>query len=270
MVKTRVKYICSNCGYESLRWLGKCPECDSWNTFTEELIEKSRKKTSAYSGKINYTKVDDVVADESDRIKTGIAEFDRVLGGGLMPGSVVLLGGDPGIGKSTLAMQASAKIKNKVLYVTGEESVKQIKLRAGRLKLHSDEFYILAETNLSIIISAINELNPAVVIIDSIQTTHRSEFENSPGTITQIRESTSLLMEEAKRNHYSVIVIGHVTKEGAIAGPKLLEHMVDSVIQFEGETHHSYRILRAIKNRFKNSNFICAAEPVFYCTKYSV
>jgi DNA repair protein RadA/Sms len=256
MSKTRIKYICSNCGYESLRWLGKCPECDSWNSFTEELVEKSKRKPSTYSGKINFTKVDEVIAAEDDRIKTGITEFDRVLGGGLMPGSVVLLGGDPGIGKSTLAMQASAKIKNKVLYVTGEESVKQIKLRASRLKLHSDEFYILAETNLAIIISAINELNPSVVIIDSIQTTHRSEFENSPGTITQIRESTALLMEEAKRNHYSVIVIGHVTKEGAIAGPKLLEHMVDTVVQFEGETHHSYRILRAIKNRFGSTNEI--------------
>jgi len=256
MSKTRIKYICSNCGYESLRWLGKCPECDSWNSFTEELVEKSKRKSSSYSGKINITKIDDVTSAEEDRIKTGMGEFDRVLGGGLMPGSVVLLGGDPGIGKSTLAMQAAAKIKNKVLYVTGEESVKQIKLRANRLNLKSEDFYILAETNLSIIIASINELSPSVVVIDSIQTTHRSEFENSPGTITQIRESTALLMEEAKRNQYSVIVIGHVTKEGAIAGPKLLEHMVDTVIQFEGETHHSYRILRAIKNRFGSTNEI--------------
>ena len=170
-----------------------------------------------------------------------------MLGGGLMPGSVILLGGDPGIGKSTLAMQAAANIKQKVLYATGEESEKQIKLRASRLKLNSPEFYVQAETNLSDILGAINQLSPSVVVIDSIQTMYRSEFENSPGTITQIRECTSLLMEEAKKKHYSVIIIGHVTKEGMIAGPKLLEHMVDTVIQFEGESNHSFRILTCTK-----------------------
>ena len=173
-----------------------------------------------------------------------------------MIGSVVLLGGDPGIGKSTLAMQAAANIKEKVLYVTGEESARQLKIRADRLKLRTDEFYILAETSLSPVISAINELNPAVVVIDSIQTIYRSELENSAGTITQIRECTALLMEEAKKNNYSVIIIGHVTKEGMIAGPKLLEHIVDTVIQFDGETHNTYRILRAQKNRFGSTNEI--------------
>ena len=255
-VKTKIKYICSNCGYESLRWLGKCPECDSWNSFTEEIIETGKRKTQKYSGKINITKIDDVIADSEERIITGIEEFDRVLGGGLIPGSVVLLGGDPGIGKSTMAMQASSKIADKVLYVTGEESAKQIKLRAKRLSLESNEFYLLSETNLSIIISAINQLSPKVVVIDSIQTIHRTEFENSPGTITQIRESASLLIEEAKRNNYAVIIIGHVTKEGVIAGPKILEHMVDTVIQFEGESNHTYRILRSIKNRFGSTNEI--------------
>ena len=256
MSKTRIKYICSNCGYESLRWIGKCPECDSWNSFTEEIIETSKRKASTPKTKVTVTKIDEIVAAKEDRIQTGIKEFDRVLGGGLMPGSVILLGGDPGIGKSTLAMQAAAQINEKVLYVTGEESDKQIKLRASRLKLKSDNFYVFAETDLGHIIAAINNVSPAVVVIDSIQTTYRSELENSPGTITQIRECTSLLMEEAKRKHFSVIIIGHVTKEGMIAGPKILEHIVDTVIQFEGDSHHSFRILRAQKNRFGSTNEI--------------
>ncbi len=260
MSKTKIKYVCSNCGYESLRWIGKCPECESWNSFVEEIIETSKKQTAAYSGNVSLHKINDITAVEGDRIKTGINEFDRVLGGGLMPGSVILLGGDPGIGKSTLAMQAAANIKEKALYVTGEESERQIKIRASRLKIHSDEFYVLSETDLNPIITAINNLKPELVIIDSIQTMYRSELENSPGTVTQIRECTSMLMEEAKKKHYSVIIIGHVTKEGIIAGPKLLEHIVDTVIQFEGESHHSYRILRAQKNRFGNTNEIGVFE----------
>lgn len=260
MSKTKVKYICSNCGYESLRWLGKCPECESWNSFSEEIVETSKRKPTISKSKYELNTIETISADEADRIKTGIDEFDRVLGGGLMPGSVILLGGDPGIGKSTLAMQATANIKQKVLYATGEESEKQIKLRASRLKLNSSEFYVQAETNLSDILGAINQLSPAVVVIDSIQTMYRSELDNSPGTITQIRECTSLLMEEAKKKHYSVIIIGHVTKEGMIAGPKLLEHMVDAVIQFEGESNHSFRILRAQKNRFGSTNEIGVFE----------
>lgn len=260
MAKTKIKYICSNCGYESLRWIGKCPECESWNSFTEELIETSPRKTNISKSKFSYSKIVDVTANEEDRIKTGITEFDRVLGGGIMPGSVILLGGDPGIGKSTIAMQAAASIKEKVLYVTGEESEKQIKLRSGRLKVKSDSFYIQAETELSNILGAIKEISPAVVIIDSIQTTYRSELENSPGTVTQIRECTAVLMEEAKKIHYSVIIIGHVTKEGMIAGPKILEHMVDTVLQFEGESNHSFRILRAQKNRFGSTNEIGVFE----------
>jgi len=256
MSKTRIKYICSNCGYESLRWIGKCPECDSWNSFTEEIIETSKRKAATAKTKVTVTKIDEIVAAKEDRIQTGIKEFDRVLGGGLMPGSVILLGGDPGIGKSTLAMQAAAQINEKVLYVTGEESDRQIKLRASRLKLKADDFYVFAETDLGHIIAAINNVSPSVVVIDSIQTTYRSELENSPGTITQIRECTSLLMEEAKKKHFSVIIIGHVTKEGMIAGPKILEHIVDTVIQFEGDSHHSFRILRAQKNRFGSTNEI--------------
>ena len=260
MSKTRIKYICSNCGYESLRWLGKCPECESWNSFTEEIIETSKRKPTITKSKFDLKTIDSINATEEDRIKTGIEEFDRVLGGGMMPGSVVLLGGDPGIGKSTLAMQAAAKINQKILYITGEESEKQLKIRASRLKLKSLEFYVQAETNLSDILGAINQLTPSVVVIDSIQTMYRSELDNSPGTITQIRECTALLMEEAKKKHYCVIIIGHVTKEGMIAGPKLLEHMVDTVIQFEGESNYSFRILRAQKNRFGSTNEIGVFE----------
>jgi DNA repair protein RadA/Sms len=260
MSKTKIKYICSNCGYESLRWIGKCPECESWNSFTEEIVETSPRKANISKSKFSYNKILDISANEEDRIKSGIIEFDRVLGGGIMPGSVILLGGDPGIGKSTIAMQAAANIKEKVLYVTGEESEKQIKLRSSRLKVKSDSFYVQAETELSNILGAIKEISPSVVIIDSIQTTYRSELENSPGTITQIRECAAMLMEEAKKNHYSVIIIGHVTKEGMIAGPKILEHMVDTVLQFEGESNHSFRILRAQKNRFGSTNEIGVFE----------
>ncbi len=256
-MKTKIKYVCSNCGYESLKWIGKCPECDSWNSFTEEIIETNKhKSTSSFKGKVNVSKISEISANEEERIKTGIGEFDRVLGGGLMPGSVILLGGDPGIGKSTLAMQAAANIKDDVLYVTGEESSKQIKLRSSRLKIKSDNFYVLPETDLSPIMKAVKEISPSVVVIDSIQTMYRGELDNSPGTITQIRECTSLLMEEAKKNHFCVIIIGHVTKEGYIAGPKILEHIVDTVIQFEGESNHTFRILRAQKNRFGSTNEI--------------
>ncbi len=260
MPKAKIKYICSNCGYESLRWLGKCPECESWNSFTEEIIETSKRIPTITKLKFELNTIETISASEDDRIKTGIGEFDRVLGGGLMPGSVILLGGDPGIGKSTLAMQASSNINQKVLYVTGEESEKQIKLRSSRLKLKSSNFYVQADTNLSNILGAINQLNPSVVVIDSIQTMYRSELDNSPGTITQVRECTSLLMDEAKKKHFCVIIIGHVTKEGMIAGPKLLEHMVDTVVQFEGESNYSFRILRAQKNRFGGTNEIGVFE----------
>ena len=257
MSKSRIKYICTSCGYESLRWLGKCPECDSWNSFSEELVETSKRKSvPGAKQKSSIYKINEISATEEDRVKTGIKEFDRVLGGGIMPGSVILLGGDPGIGKSTLAMQAAANISSNVLYVTGEESPKQIKLRALRLKIKSDNFFILAETNLNNILSSIKEAEPSVVVIDSIQTMHSEQFDNSPGTVTQIRECTSLLMEEAKKGHFAVILIGHVTKEGIIAGPKVLEHIVDTVLQFEGESNHSFRILRSQKNRFGSTNEI--------------
>ncbi|WP_337866920.1 DNA repair protein RadA [Ignavibacterium sp.] len=260
MSKQRIKYICSTCGYESLRWLGKCPECESWNSFTEEIVETGKRKSEKAILKSPVHNLSEIKATEEERIVTGITEFDRVLGGGLMPGSVVLLGGDPGIGKSTLAMQAASGIKEKVLYVTGEESEKQIKLRSSRLKIKSDSLYILAETELNQVIAAIESLKPSVIIIDSIQTMYRNELDNSPGTVTQIRECTTLLMDEAKKKHLAVVIIGHVTKEGIIAGPKILEHMVDTVIQFEGEANHSFRILRSQKNRFGSTNEIGVFE----------
>jgi len=260
MSKTKLKYICSNCGYESLRWIGKCPECESWNSFVEELVESGKKKNTASKSTVTISRINEIVATEEDRIKTNIEEFDRVLGGGLMPGSVVLLGGDPGIGKSTLAMQACANLKAPVLYVSGEESSKQIKLRAERLKITSDDFYVMPETDLHTILDTIDKISPSVVVIDSIQSVALSELDNSPGTMTQIRECTAALMEEAKKKHFCVIVIGHVTKEGLIAGPKVLEHIVDTVIQFEGEHHHSFRILRAQKNRFGSTNEIGVFE----------
>ena len=256
MKKTKTKYICSSCGYESIRWLGKCPECECWESFTEEIIEESKRSTKPFKGKIKVQKINEITANETDRITSGIIEFDRVLGGGLMPGSIVLIGGDPGIGKSTLAMQTTAKLTDKVLYVTGEESTKQIKIRSQRLNLNSDDFFVLAETNLSAVISAIKEISPAVVVIDSIQTMFREELDNSPGTVTQIRDCTSVLQGVAKKNNICVIIVGHVTKEGMIAGPKILEHIVDTVLYFEGNSNYSYRILRAQKNRYGNTNEI--------------
>ncbi len=256
MSKSKTKYICSNCGYESLRWIGKCPTCDNWNTFTEEFVEDKKSTKRKFSGEVNVTKLSTLVPEIEDRIKTNIEEFDRVLGGGLMPGSVVLIGGDPGIGKSTLVMQAASKIKGDVLYVTGEESANQINMRARRLGVKSETISIMTETDLDIILNAIERTDPNVVIVDSIQTTYKSNFDNAPGTITQIRECTVELMQYAKKKHCAVILVGHVTKEGMIAGPKVLEHVVDTVLQFEGERSYSYRILRAQKNRFGSTNEI--------------
>jgi DNA repair protein RadA/Sms len=258
--KTKLKYICSSCGYESLKWIGKCPECDNWNSFVEEFIETGKKKHRFSKSNVLINRISEITVTEDDRIKTNIEEFDRVLGGGLMPGSVVLLGGDPGIGKSTLAMQACANLQTPVLYVSGEESSKQIKLRAERLKITSADFYVMPETDLRTILDTIEKISPSIVVIDSIQTVALSELDNSPGTMTQIKECTAALMEEAKKKHFCVIVIGHVTKEGLIAGPKVLEHIVDTVIQFEGEHHHSFRILRAQKNRFGSTNEIGVFE----------
>jgi len=246
-----------------LKWIGRCPSCEKWDTFTEELIEERKTARKKFSGESSITRLASSTQVAEERIMTNIVEFDRVLGGGLMSGSIVLLGGDPGIGKSTLVMQAAAKINAEVLYVTGEESANQINLRAKRLKVLSgsnggseSKISIMTETDLDIILNAIEKHAPEVVIVDSIQTTYKSDFDNAPGTITQIRECTSELMRLAKKKHCAIIIVGHVTKDGAIAGPKVLEHIVDTVLQFEGERSYSYRILRAQKNRFGSTNEI--------------
>jgi DNA repair protein RadA/Sms len=256
MAKHSIKYICTNCGYESLKWLGRCPNCDEWNSFSEEFVETKTSRTKQKVKDDNIFKLSEVNSHEDIRIKTNLNEFDRVLGGGLIIGSVVLIGGDPGIGKSTLVMQAASNTKAKIFYVTGEESVKQINLRAKRLKVNEENIFILSETNIDVITSAIDKIKPEVVIIDSIQTMFKPEYDNAPGTVTQIRECTNFLMQLAKTLNFSVLLIGHVTKEGFIAGPKVLEHIVDTVLQFEGEKNYSYRILRAQKNRFGNTNEI--------------
>lgn len=255
-----VKYVCQSCGYESPRWLGKCPNCGEWNTFVEELRvtrkeRAARRKSEASSAAVPLSRVDKLA---EERIPTGIMEFDRVLGGGIVPGSVVLLGGDPGIGKSTLMMQMAFRLTNRVtLYVTGEESVKQIKLRSDRLNFPaSDQVLILAETNLELVLDVIEQGRPDLVVVDSIQTMYRSELESAPGSVGQVREATASLMRVAKTKGIPVFVVGHVTKEGVIAGPKVIEHMVDTVLQFEGERHYAYRILRAVKNRFGSTNEI--------------
>ncbi len=255
MSKKKVKFFCTECGHESLKWLGRCPACDSWNTFTEEIVEAKSGSRKIHT-EAQIVKLTDNIESDNERIKIGIEEFDRVLGGGITSGSVILIGGDPGIGKSTLVMQAAGKLKSEVLYVTGEESIRQINIRAKRLGVKSDTISILAETDLDVIVQAIDKTHPAVVIIDSIQTISKSDFDNAPGTITQIRECTAHLMQLAKTKNISIILIGHVTKEGYIAGPKILEHIVDTVLQFEGEKNHSYRILRAQKNRFGSTNEI--------------
>lgn len=260
MSKTRIKYICSNCGFESLKWLGKCPECDSWNSFVEEIVESSKKTSASIKSDAKVYKLNEISAQEDDRILTKISELDRVLGGGLMPGSVILLAGDPGIGKSTLALQSTSLISESILYVSGEESEKQIKLRASRLNIKTDSLFILSETELNQVLTIADKIKPKVIFIDSIQTIYKSDLENSPGTVTQIRECTVSLIEYAKSKNVAVILIGHVTKEGNIAGPKILEHMVDTVIQFEGELNHSFRIMRANKNRFGSTNEIGVFE----------
>ena len=256
MSKVKTKYICSECGYESLRWMGKCPNCESWNSFVEEIYEERKGTKAKTKSTSSPAKLSADIPQDEERLKTGIQEFDRVLGNGIMPGSVTLIGGDPGVGKSTLVMQAAGKIKEKVLYVTGEESFRQINLRAKRLNVTGDNVLVYPETNLQYVIDHIKKESPSLVIIDSIQTMYDPDFDNAPGTVTQIRESTSSLMQLAKSQNCAVIVVGHVTKEGYIAGPKILEHIVDTVLQFEGERNHTFRILRAQKNRFGSTNEI--------------
>ncbi|MFS0784842.1 DNA repair protein RadA [Shouchella sp. 1P09AA] len=261
MAKAKTKFVCQECGYESAKWMGKCPGCQSWNTLVEEkaVQEKQRSRSYVTSGATIHKAqpITSVVSEKEPRVSTTMTELNRVLGGGIVPGSLVLVGGDPGIGKSTLLLQLSAKLaktKERVLYISGEESVKQTKLRADRLELSSEDLYVLAETDVSLIEQAIDQVQPSLVIIDSIQTVYQEELTSAPGSVAQVRECTATFMRIAKTRGTAVFIVGHVTKQGSIAGPKMLEHMVDSVLYFEGERHHTYRILRAVKNRFGSTN----------------
>ena len=260
MSKIKTKFICQQCGYETSKWLGKCPSCNEWNSFVEEIYDvKEEKKSSLNLSETKIEKLMDVQIQNEHRISTDVEELDRVLGGGIVKGSLVLVGGDPGIGKSTLLIQIANNLSNKglkVLYASGEESAKQIKIRAERLNLKSDELYILSETNLDIIRNTVEKILPDILIIDSIQTVYNPEISSAPGSVSQVREATHAIMKLAKKQNIATFIVGHVTKEGSIAGPRVLEHMVDTVLYFEGELYHTYRILRAVKNRFGSTNEI--------------
>lgn len=269
MAKTKTVYFCTECGYESSGWLGKCPGCQNWNTFVEEKIQQDKKisggNSFGFKGVQIQTKaspIKEITTDVSRRESTGISELDRVLGGGIVKGSLILASGDPGIGKSTMMLMLSGNMaQNKnVLYVSGEESVQQIKMRADRIGIDADKLYILSETLISSIESEIDRIKPDYIVIDSVQTIYDDEIESAPGSVSQVREITSRLMRIAKELSISVFIIGHVTKDGGIAGPRVLEHMVDTVMYFEGERHQAYRILRCVKNRFGSTNEIGVFE----------
>lgn len=259
MAKVKSKWVCQNCGYESAGYLGKCPECSSWGTFVEE-VQSERPVNISPQGIVNDSSpslINDIQVGKEIRVSTGISEFDRILGGGLVQGSIVLIAGDPGIGKSTILLQTSGGLADsgkKVLYVSAEESAGQLKLRADRLGVKSDSIYIYPQTNLESIKSQIEELSPDMVVIDSIQAIYSQTIQSSAGSVSQIRECCNILMQIAKTKNITVLVIGHVTKDGNIAGPKVLEHMVDTVISFEGDKYKSYRMLRSMKNRFGNTS----------------
>ena len=264
--KTSV-FFCQECGYESAKWMGQCPACKEWNTFVEETVDK---KSISSSGKVKKESkaaqvlpLSAVKSEKEERIVTGIAEFDRVLGGGIVRGSLVLVGGDPGIGKSTLLLQVCRELSQKkvpLLYVSGEESLHQIKMRADRLGDFTDSLELLCETSLDIAKDVIQRKKPEVVVIDSIQTMYNEEVSSAPGSVSQVRESTGVLLQIAKGLGVSVFIVGHVTKDGNVAGPRVLEHMVDTVLYFEGDRHASYRILRGVKNRFGSTNEIGVFE----------
>ena len=259
MAKTTTRYICTNCGAVSLKYQGKCFECQSWGTLQETRVEPEQKhrQTGTPEGTAVVQNLHDCVPSEFQRIMTGIGELDRVLGGGLMQASAVLVGGEPGIGKSTLMLQLAPRLAPaKVLYISGEESPNQIRERARRLSIKADNLWLIPEVNLERILAVIEHEKPALVIIDSIQTIHSAEYQSSAGTITQIRECAATLIRAAKQQNVILMIIGHITKEGAIAGPKALEHMVDTVLQFEGEGYQRYRIIRSVKNRFGSTNEI--------------
>lgn len=260
MAKVKTAFFCQECGHESPKWMGKCPSCSAWNTLVEELVSTSKASASlvAFSAnkrvKNESRLMHEIEVGAQPRMQTGDEELDRVLGGGIVPGSLILFGGEPGIGKSTLLLQLSVRLNKKVLYVSGEESEQQIKMRADRVGIQNSECYILTETNTQQIFGQIEQIVPEVVIIDSIQTLHSDLIESSPGSISQIRECTAELLRFAKETETPVFLIGHITKDGALAGPKVLEHMVDAVLHFEGDRNHVYRLLRTVKNRFGSTN----------------
>ncbi|HAF27979.1 MAG TPA: DNA repair protein RadA [Bacteroidales bacterium] len=257
MAKSKSVYFCQNCGAESAKWIGKCPSCGEWNTYIEQIITKSSKQTqlSYASEKQVPQKMSEIQSRKEGRISTRIIELDRILGGGLVSGSMILIGGEPGIGKSTLALQVALKLDHlKILYISGEESPQQIKMRAERINLKNDNCYILSETLLENIFTHSLNLEPDLLIIDSIQTLYSDKLESSAGTVSQIRETAASLLKFAKEKNVPVFLIGHITKDGTLAGPKVLEHIVDTVLQFEGDHNHMYRILRTTKNRFGSTS----------------
>lgn len=264
MAKIKKAFFCQNCGAQSPKWVGKCPSCNQWNTFVEEIIEKESAKDSwretanaigTHPTKSKARKLKDISVEEQSRLNTQSEELNRVLGGGLVPGSVILLGGEPGIGKSTLLLQLAMKMTNlDVLYVSGEESEQQVKMRAERLNISSDDCYFLTETNIQRIFQQVKEVRPKVLIVDSIQTLQSEHIESSAGSVSQVRECAGEFQKFAKQTHTSVFLIGHITKDGGLAGPKVLEHMVDTVLHFEGDRNYGYRILRTVKNRFGSTS----------------
>lgn len=256
-------YFCQNCGYEAGKWLGQCPACKEWNTFVEEKVTVSKSAGVREYRERSVVPLSQVKTEAEERICTQMEELDRVLGGGIVPGSLILVGGDPGIGKSTLLLQVCQNLtreKRQVLYISGEESLKQIKLRAQRMGEFTDNLLLLCETNLELIKGVIEREKPEVVVIDSIQTMYSEEVGSAPGSVSQVREATNMLMQLAKGLNITIFIVGHVTKEGTVAGPRVLEHMVDTVLYFEGDRHASYRILRGVKNRFGSTNEIGVFE----------
>lgn len=263
MAKSKTVYFCQSCGYESPKWLGKCPSCNAWNTFAEEVVSKEENNKNDWRPVTSRSKqsqartLNEITSGEEARVDAMDAELNRVLGGGVVPGSLVLIGGEPGIGKSTLLLQVGLKIKNKkILYVSGEESEQQLRMRADRIGDASEKFYVLTETNTKSIFTVIEDLQPDILIIDSIQTLHSSQLESAAGSIGQVRQCAAEMMKFSKETNTPVFLIGHITKDGLLAGPKVLEHMVDTVLQFEGDRHLAYRILRTTKNRFGSTSEI--------------